>query len=163
MPEGSQPQTLRERVARLLRLNNSPHEIALGVAIGVFIGVTPLYGLHTLMVIAAAFFVKRVNKIAMLLGTSISTTPTVPLITWAGYSLGRLILGDHYPPLVWEMFKDIFHNGFQGAYQMIRSLYAPLFLGSVVLGMFLAPVFYFLVFRAVLYWQRGGSRSVDKT
>lgn len=128
--------TLKQRIIALLKFNNTPHEIALGVAIGVFIAITPLYGLHTVMVVTAAFLIRRVNKVAILLGTNISTTPTFPFITWAGYTIGRLILGDIYPPLQWSTFKHF-------NYKQLLHLYFPLFIGSIVLGLILALLFYF--------------------
>jgi hypothetical protein len=129
----------RKLAVRLLRLNNTPHEIALGVAIGVFIGILPLYGLHTVLVIIAAVLVRPANKIAIFLGTSISLPPTVPPITWAGYEIGRRILNQEFQPLSWSVFKNI-------TFQKIYCYYQPLFLGSVVLGIVCAVVFYFLVF-----------------
>jgi hypothetical protein len=129
-----------KRIAvRLLRLNNSPQEIALGVAIGVFIGILPVYGLHTVLVVIAAILVRSANKIAIFLGTSISLPPTVPPITWAGYEIGRRILIGKFEPLSWSVFKNI-------TFQRICSYYQPLFLGSVVLGIICAVIFYFLVF-----------------
>jgi len=128
--------TLKQRIIALLKFNNTPREIALGVAIGVFIGITPLYGLHTIMVIAAAFLIRRVNKVAILLGTNISITPTFPFITWAGYSIGRFILSDTYPPLNWSTFKHF-------DYRQILHFYFPLFIGSIILGLILALFFYF--------------------
>jgi len=129
--------TLKQRIIALLKLNNTPHEIALGVAIGVFIAITPLYGLHTIMVVTAAFLIRRVNKLAILLGTNVSTTPTFPFITWAGYNLGRFILGNSYPLLHWPTFKHF-------NYKQILQLYFPLFIGSVILGLMLAVFFYFV-------------------
>lgn len=128
---------LKQRLIALLKLNNTPGEIALGVAIGVFIAITPLYGFHTIMVIIAAFLIRRVNKIAILLGTNISTAPTFPFITWTGYTIGRLMLGKQYPALRWSTFKHF-------DYKQILHLYYPLFIGSLILGLTLAVLFYFL-------------------
>jgi hypothetical protein len=125
-------------VVRLLKLNNSPHEIALGVAIGVFIGILPVYGLHTVLVIIAAILVRPANKIAIFLGTSISLPPTVPLITWAGYEIGRRILGGNLEALNWTVFKNI-------TLGKVYLYYQPLFLGSVILGLACSVIFYFLV------------------
>ena len=122
----------------LLRLNNSPHEIALGVAIGVFIAILPVYGLHTVLVVIAAILVRSANKIAIFLGTSISLPPTVPPITWAGYEIGRFILDKEFEPLSWSVFKNI-------TFQKICCYYQPLFIGSVVLGLVCAVIAYFLV------------------
>ena len=124
---------------RLLRLHNSPQEIALGVALGVFIGILPVYGLHTVLVIITAILVRSANKIAIFLGTSISLPPTIPPITWAGYEIGRHILNGKFEPLSWSVFKNI-------TFQKICRYYQPLFLGSVILGIICAAIFYLLVF-----------------
>lgn len=131
--------TLKERFFRLLKLNNSPPEIALGISVGVFIAILPVYGLHTILAIIAAVLIKRVNKIAILIGTNISTVFTFPFITWGGYNLGRLILGNHYPPLQWQAFKYF-------SYKTILNFYYPLFIGSLIMGLVLTTLFYFITF-----------------
>jgi uncharacterized protein (DUF2062 family) len=128
---------LKEKILLLLKGHSNPAEVALGVAIGVFIAILPLYGLHTILVIVAAFLIRRANIIAMLLGTNISLPPTVPFITWAGYNIGRLILGGKYTYMSCNIFK-----GF--SYKHILSFYYPLLLGSLVLAVILAVLFYFL-------------------
>ena len=141
---------IKEAFVKLIKLNNTPEGIALGVAIGVFIAILPLYGLHTLMVIVAAILLRRVNKIAILIGTNISLPHTVTFITWGGYELGRLVLGKKYPALSLGYFKDIFFNNFSlqrigNLYHQIRGFYYPLFIGSVILGVTCAVFFYFIV------------------
>jgi len=146
--------TLKERIKRLLKLHSSPYEIALGVAIGVFIAILPLYGFHTIMVIIAAFLIRPANKIAILLGTNVSTVLTFPFITWGGYNIGRLVLGDHYPALQWQTFK-IF------SYKTLLHFYYPLFIGSVILGVLLAVVFYFMTFQFVIKWQKSHVKTLQ--
>ncbi|MFA6349928.1 MAG: DUF2062 domain-containing protein [Candidatus Omnitrophota bacterium] len=126
-------------LVKLLKLNNTPPEIALGTAIGVFIAILPMYGLHTVMVVIAAVLVRRANKIAILLGTNISLPPTVPFITWAGYEIGRYILRGNYPALALVDFKQL-------TIKKVLHLYPPLFLGSIILGLVCAVVFYFLIY-----------------
>jgi len=137
----------KETLRRLVRLNNTPREISLGVAIGVFIAITPLYGFHTIMVIIAAILVRRANKIAILAGTNISIPPTFPFITWTGYEIGRLILRGDYPDLNWAYFK-------QFSIKRIQEFYYPLFIGSLILGLILAVVFYFITLSVILGWKR---------
>ena len=48
---------------RLVTIEDTPHSIALGVAIGIFFGFTPLWSLKTLLSIAVAWLFKS-NKIA---------------------------------------------------------------------------------------------------
>jgi len=140
----------KERVIALLKLNNTPREIALGVGIGAFIGITPLYGLHTVMVVIAALLVKRANKIAILLGTNVSLPPTMPIITWAGYSIGRFILGNKYPGFNWQMFRHF-------SYKDMLNFYWPLLLGSLILGIVCGIVLYFLTL--ILINRRRGKKA----
>lgn len=130
---------LKTNILRLLVMNSTPHDIALGTAIGVFIAILPLYGFHTLLVVVAAILIRSANKIAILIGTNISLPPTLPFITWAGYEIGRFLLGNNLPPLGWADFKGI-------TLQKILHIYPTLFLGSVVLGLICSVLFYFLVF-----------------
>ena len=129
-------------LVKLIQQHNSPQGIALGAGIGAFISVLPVYGLHTVLVILAAIIVRPANKIAIFLGTNLSIPPTVPFITWAGYEIGRFILKGNLPPLSWEFFKHL-------TFGKITSLYGPLFLGSLILGVICAVVVYGLTFFVV--------------
>jgi len=132
----------KEIILSLIKLNNTPPEIALGISIGVLISVMPLYGLHTALVILAAILVRPANKIAILLGTNFSLPPTIPFITWAGYEIGRFILRKNYPSLSWVYFKTMNLAKF-------KEFYVPLFVGSVVLGLILAGISYFITLAIV--------------
>jgi len=125
----------KEIFVKLLKLNTTPPEIALGISIGVIIAVLPLC-------VIFAFFIPRANKIAILVGTNISLPPTVPFITWAGYNIGRLILGPQYAPLNLATFKGI-------RFKDMLHFYYPLFVGSLVLGLFLSVIFYFFTLRFI--------------
>lgn len=137
---------IKATVIHLLKLNNTTHGIALGVAVGVFIATTPTYGFHTLLVIIAAFLFRKANKMAILLGTNISLPPTLPFITWGGYEIGRLVLDRTYPDLSHAYFMKMSHLSLWGIFKAIKSLYVPLFVGSVILGAILAIFFYIVVF-----------------
>jgi uncharacterized protein (TIGR03546 family) len=139
----------KDKIISLLKRNNTPREIALGVAIGVFIGISPLYGLHTALVIICALIIPRVNKLAILIGTNISIPPTLPFITWLAYNLGRMILDKEYPPLSWSMFSQVSRQGIGGLWKSIVDIYYPLFVGSMVLGTLCAATAYLLTLMIV--------------
>ena len=123
-------------LVKVLKEHRDPHEIALGAAIGSFIAIIPLYGLHTVLCLVALFFIPRANKLAILLGASISIPPTVPIITWTAYDIGRIVLFDkHYLPLSWEYFRNF-------KIEKVSEFYYPLFIGSVILGLIVASVLY---------------------
>ena len=138
MPKKSLKQILAALV-RALKEHHDPHGVALGIAIGSFIGILPVYGLHTILCVIALFLIPRANKLAILLGTNVSLPPTVPTITWTAYDIGRILLiNKHYPPLSWEYLKSF-------KISKISEFYYPLFAGSVVLGLLVAAVLYLIV------------------
>lgn len=129
----------RKTFARVFKYHNTPPEIALGVAIGVFIGILPVYGFHTILVLIAALLVRPANKIAIFVGTNISLPPMLGGIIWTSYEIGRLILKGRFDPLTWGYFKHL-------TFKNIASHYEPLFLGSLVLGSFSAIAAYLLTY-----------------
>jgi uncharacterized protein (TIGR03546 family) len=143
---------IKELLSGLLKLNNTPPEIALGISIGVAISVMPLYGLHTVLCVIFALLIPRANKIAILIGTNVSLPPTVPLITWAGYNIGRLILGKEFPPVSLSDLQGI-------TLKKMLNFYYPLFIGSLILGIFLAVISYFLTLWLVKRWKRSKEGS----
>ena len=133
--------SFKEIVAVLVRVfeaHHDPHGVALGVAIGAFIGILPVYGLHTILCVIALFLIPRANKLAIFLGTNVSLPPTVPTITWTSYDIGRFLLVDkHYPPLSWEYLRSFKIS--KGC-----EFYYPLFIGGVLLGLLVAVVLYLI-------------------
>ena len=75
-------------IRKLLSLRASPHQIALGFAIGVFIGIFPTFGLGGLVIIALAAL-SRFNVPAALLGTLIGN----PLFASVWITLTCLLTG----------------------------------------------------------------------
>ena len=125
-------------LVKVLKEHHNPHEVALGVAIGSFIGILPLYGLHTVLCLVVLFLIRRANKLAILLGTNVSVPPTVATITWTAYDIGRILLiNKHYPPLSWEYLKNF-------KISKVSEFYYPLFVGSVVLALLVAVVLYLI-------------------
>src|SRR3977135_3918275 len=62
----------------LMTLPDTPHAIALGSAIGMFFGFTPLFGMKTLLSLASAWLLKG-NKIAAFVSV---TLPDILLPFW---------------------------------------------------------------------------------
>ncbi len=84
------------RIRRLVRwvwqLEGTPGQRARGLAVGVFSGCFPLFGLQTLLGIAPASFVKG-NHLLAALGTWVSNPITYWPLYWVNYQLGCLLLG----------------------------------------------------------------------
>jgi uncharacterized protein (DUF2062 family) len=80
---------LAEHHMTLMAIGDTPHSIALGSAIGIFFGFTPLYSLKTLLSIAVAW-ICRCNKIAAAIAVTVHDVAifAMPAIYLAEYKLG---------------------------------------------------------------------------
>ncbi len=77
---------------QLRELRGKPHELALGMAIGVFIAVTPTIPFHTVLAVSLAVLL-RASKLAAALGVWVSNPLTIPLFYYGCYRVGRFALG----------------------------------------------------------------------
>src|SRR5688500_14290949 len=82
------PRTILRHVSML---DDTRHAIALGSAIGMFIGLTPTGGIHMLLVLGMAWLCRpfcKFNQIAGLLAVYVSSPLTAIPIFWADYRMG---------------------------------------------------------------------------
>jgi len=88
---------LRGFIKRAKTLQGDPHYIAVGMAIGVFVGVTPTIPFHTVLAVALAFILKG-SKPAAIIGVWFANPITIPIFYVGSYRLGMLILGNPRSP-----------------------------------------------------------------
>ena len=82
----------------LMTMADTPHSIALGSAIGIFFGFTPLWSLKTLLSIGVAW-ICRSNKLAAAIAVTLHdiTLPFMPAIYWWEYKIGYWTLHGAFP------------------------------------------------------------------
>lgn len=72
---------------------SEPAAIAFGLAIGVFVGVTPTIPFHSAIIVIIGFLFRQ-NITAAYIGSWIISNPvTAPLLYLSQYELGRILLG----------------------------------------------------------------------
>ena len=129
----------RATFRRLLALDDPPERTALAFSIGVFIGFSPLLGLHTILATLIAFLF-RFNKIAIYTGTFTNNPllTLVPIII-ASYAVGALVLGRplRIPPEGIELLRhprllsrDFYSQIFVRSWYLVK----PFALGGMVLS-----------------------------
>ena len=91
-PRGGWLRATRYMIYRLRRLPDPADRIARGVAVGVFVCWTPLFGLHFVLAALLAWVV-RGNYLAALLATFVGNPITFPLIASMSLRLGNRFLG----------------------------------------------------------------------
>ncbi len=134
---------LREKIQHLItrfkQLNGDPHYVALGMAIGVFISVTPTIPFHTVIALALAFIL-RGSKAAAAIGVWFSNPITIPLFYKGSYDVGISILGNSAPfSTEYESILELLKLGADVTIAMIT--------GGVILGILPAIAAYFITRR----------------
>lgn len=125
----------------LLAIDDTPHSIALGLAIGIFFGFVPLFGMKTLLSIGVAWLCKS-NKIAAAISVTLHDLllPFMPAIYFWEYRAG-----------MWALSRPR-HSSMSFHHLPVRELMnwttfltvgQPLLVGSVLLALPAAFVFYF--------------------
>jgi len=116
----------------LMAIADTPHSVALGSAIGIFFGFTPLLSLKTLLSIAVAW-VCRCNKIAAVIAVTLHDVLffAMPAIYFVEYKLGCWVL--RRPTPVHDPFErlrlgHIFH------WRVFSHLIWPALIGSMFLA-----------------------------
>lgn len=129
-------------VSKLLNLHDAPHSLAGGVAIGMFMGFTPLFGLKTLLCVGAAYIL-RCNPIAAVIAVSLHdvVTPFWPVLLEIEYAIGSKLLGFFdgvaHPASVTE-----FHIHELMKWTTFFTIGLPMLLGSMFLSAPAAAVSY---------------------
>ncbi|MEJ2125894.1 MAG: DUF2062 domain-containing protein [Alphaproteobacteria bacterium] len=95
-PRRSWARSIRYIALRLQRVPSSPHSVALGFALGVFVVFTPFVGLQLIISIVLAWML-RGSVLAAIMGSFLGNPLTYPPIWIATYSLGSMLI-DSAPP-----------------------------------------------------------------
>ena len=127
---------IREFVQRVKNLEGDPHYVAMGLAIGVFVGMTPTIPFHTVLAVALAF-IFRGSKAAAALGVWFSNPITAPIFYWGSYKLGMYLLGNPAPfDIKYESILELLNLGMDVTIAMIA--------GGIILGVLPGIASYFI-------------------
>lgn len=132
LPGGARPRPPRafaELVYRLRTEGGSPGRQAAAVAMGVFVGCSPLYGLHLALCLVLGRLL-GLNRIKAYLAAQIGNPLTAPFLVTAELALGRLLRGGDLAALAPSRLPRL----------GVAALGADLVLGSLVIGIALAAV-----------------------
>ena len=168
MPEPSVPKpSLIKRVVdfvvtnarKLLDLKDQPHAIAGGIAIGMFMGFTPLFGLKTLLSLGVALAL-RCNPIAAVVTVSLHdvVTPIWPFLIYIEYNIGFWILSSPHtlPP---EILHHHLHVADLMKWSSFQSLGLPVLVGSLFLSTPAAAISYFVM---LTFFKRRQARRLAR-
>lgn len=150
---------------RLARLPGSPYSIAAGFACGVAIAFTPLLGFHLLLSAVLAWLIGG-NVIASALGSLIGNPWTYPFMWILIFRVGNAMIGGSgvsESALTLDNLNDLYellHNFFvagrespPSVYANLKSLFVPMMLGCIPVGIIAWLLAYFPANRLVSMYQ----------
>ena len=126
---------------RFVRIRGETEEIAEGMALGIFVGMTPTFGFQMILAVIIAAFIKK-NKIAAGLGVWITNPLTAPFIYAAEYEFARYLLG-------WERLSLPSQFSINEMLKLGWEVMVPLWLGSFVFGVVGGILAYFVTLKMV--------------
>jgi hypothetical protein len=136
---------LRAHSLKLLAIRDTPEAIAGGVAIGIFFGFTPLFGVKT---IGAIFFawLTRSNIIAAVLAGTLHDLilPVMPVVFIWEYKIGFWVLYQDWPRGVPRLHLAL-HEWRDWTRLLTSRVGKPMLLGSMTIAAPLAVISYFIV------------------
>lgn len=103
--------------------------LSLAVMLGLFIGVSPLWG-YQIVTILLLCHILKLNKVVALITGNISIPPMIPLIIWGSYKIGGFFV--EATPI-----KNISIET-EGTFAMIKENLFQYIIGSLTLGLILA-------------------------
>lgn len=143
----------REKFKSIFKVKDSPQRIAAAFAVGVFMGISPLLGLHYI----GGFFLAwlfRLNKLVTLVGVSVNNPWTiVPISTFCVW-IGARIMGitQVLPEVDWRQTSLMSIMGrltdldqFLSVVRQLMPLIKSFFVGSFVICTAAAGVSYFII------------------
>jgi uncharacterized protein len=153
---------LKSVARNLVNLRASPHEIALGCAIGAFVSVTPLLGVQTILAVLLATLL-RGSVPAAIVGTFVGNPLSWPFIWASTYAMGLQLVGlegvldpatlQHNMLLVWAALIEHSPQLLDATVTLLWPLVWPMMAGSIPLGLLTGAVVYYICRNGVQAWR----------
>ncbi|TNC70326.1 DUF2062 domain-containing protein [Rubellimicrobium roseum] len=178
-PRGGYARAIEYIKHRLRRLPDSPEKIGRGVAAGVLISFTPLYGFHILGGLLIARVI-RGNYLASVIGTFVNNFLTLVPISVAAVWLGYWVLGmqpdegllRELGHLFSEAGWDLWHNvravftrdtmDWAGLRVFFRDVFVPYWVGGLLTGLPASLVSYWLTVPLVRAYQAARRKALEE-
>ena len=129
---------------RFFTLDDTPHRIAAGAAVGVFMGIMPVESISTSLIVTTLF---RLNKVSALVGVAATNVWAMILALPFAALSGGFLFGTNPSQLA-----DEFNRTYQGGWGYFLTktsffrLTLPLLVGYFVVGVIVSLICYFILY-----------------
>jgi len=150
---------LRKVYLRIITAKGAPHQVAGGVAVGVFWGLSPLWSLQMVLALVTAT-VLNVNRVTAVICVHLSNPATL-FIYWFTYWVGDLLLipvTGPSKPIAWSALRSSL-----GTFPAVAEhVLARLLLGGVVVGLIAGASSYALTLRAITRYRQAVQKRRER-
>lgn len=123
---------------QILGTNESNLKLALAIGFGIFMSIFPIWGFQTIVALfLAAFF--KLNKPIVIVATSVSIPPIIPLYLYASFFAGGLVTG-HSTNI---NFSN--HFSFENIQKDLFQYYIGAVVFSILMGILLTTISYIVL------------------
>ena len=144
---------------RLVRLSDSSHKIALGLAFGVAISFTPLVGTHFIQAAFLAYLFGG-NLLSAIIGTFVGNPWTFPFMWWASISFGAFLFGLLGLPASASLPDEV---NFSILWDLLwhdpLRIFLPWLVGGYLAALICIPIAYSIFYRLVAAAKRARSKA----
>lgn len=152
---------------RFIRLRGEPHELALGMAFGVFCGMMPIIPFQIAIAVTLAIFFKG-SKITAALGTWVSNPFNWYFLYYISYKFGAFVLRFPEQKAVFSSLVVAIRSG-EDTMALVGKIFgsggtfiSALLIGGAIIGVVSSIPSYFLflwIFRNIRKWRRSKKES----
>jgi hypothetical protein len=162
--EGRKPSARWILRHHVLHIDDPPHRLALGAAIGMFVAFTPTVGFQMILVVFLAWLLGANKAIGVPL-VWISNPLTIPPLFYLGYTLGRYLLGwDQLGQEWWATLSDPPGGWWEMTWfywDRTVEIAWPLWLGCILVGLGVSIPTYCFVLGAAKRLRATTGRTVS--
>ena len=128
---------------RLLRVNDSPRKIAMGFALGAFIGIFPTFWLGGILSILLSW-IFRLNYVSAVLGAFIIMNPLTTPLFWTLSAIAGGLIFSTRAELIIDALKsgEIFHH--------LKDLAVVYLVGNIIVSSLVSVFSYWLMKRIII-------------
>ena len=140
--------------AKLKRLKDSPHQIALGFSLGVWVNFIPIMGIHLALAVGLAFLF-RSNILASLTGVLVTGLPLIfPFFWFLSWYIGSLCFYNFGLTLSTFEFGSIINS--------LTEKFLEMMVGSIILFPFVVTILYFPILYLIKFWRKSKSSKKNE-
>ncbi len=139
----------KEFIKKFFLIEDTPHKVAAGAALGIFLGITPGEGVITTLIIVS---ILRFNRLAAMAGVLAFNMWTTLFILPLAAAVGAFLFHTDTRDLI-QNFHTTYHLGLEYFLSKIilLDLVLPLAAGFIIVAGAISIVFYFLLYYLLKY------------